>query len=120
MTIYGVALLAFCYLAGMWMGEGLAMLIRVKSNVGGVGFGMILLILFQSWPLTKKWLVRDVPSGIAFWSRMYIPVVVAMSAIQNARMAFSSGYLAILAGILPTALCFMLIPAIAARYKNPR
>lgn len=120
MTIYGVALLAFCYLAGLWMGEGLASLMKVKSNVGGVGFGMILLILFQSWPLTKKWLVREVPSGISFWSRMYIPVVVAMSAIQNARMAFSSGYLAVLAGILPTALCFILIPFLASRFNTSR
>ena len=44
MIIYGVALLAICTLAGVIMGDMLGVLLGVKSNVGGVGIAMILLI----------------------------------------------------------------------------
>ncbi|HVS55472.1 MAG TPA: malonate transporter subunit MadL, partial [Casimicrobiaceae bacterium] len=40
MIIYGTALLAFCHLAGLFLGDLLGSLIGVKSNVGGVGIAM--------------------------------------------------------------------------------
>ena len=45
MIIYGVALLAFCYVVGQILGEFLGKLIGVNANVGGVSFAMLLLIL---------------------------------------------------------------------------
>ena len=44
MTIYGVALLAICTLVGVFIGDLLGSLLGVKSNVGGVGIAMMLLI----------------------------------------------------------------------------
>ena len=49
MIIYGVAALAACHLAGVVLGDLLGMLLGVKSNVGGVGFAMLLLILATDW-----------------------------------------------------------------------
>lgn len=44
MIIYGVALLAFCFLTGNYIGDILGALLGVKANVGGVGFAMLLLL----------------------------------------------------------------------------
>ncbi len=43
--IYGVALLAGCMLVGSFIGNVLGALIGLNSDVGGVGFAMLLLIL---------------------------------------------------------------------------
>ncbi len=45
MIIYGVALLAACLLAGLYIGELLGQLLGVQANVGGVGIAMLLLVL---------------------------------------------------------------------------
>ena len=45
MTIYGLGILAACFLAGQLLGEMLGRLIGIDANVGGVGFAMILLIV---------------------------------------------------------------------------
>lgn len=44
MTIYGVALLAFCFLVGKFLGSFLGVCMGINGDVGGVGFAMILLI----------------------------------------------------------------------------
>ena len=49
MIIYGVAALAACHLAGVILGDLLGVLLGVQSNVGGVGFAMLLLILLTDW-----------------------------------------------------------------------
>jgi malonate transporter MadL subunit len=49
MIIYGVAILAFCYVTGQLVGELLGRLIGVDANVGGVGFAMLLLIFLNDW-----------------------------------------------------------------------
>ena len=49
MTIYGVGVLAVCFLMGQLLGELLGRFLNIEANVGGVGFGMILLILFNEW-----------------------------------------------------------------------
>ena len=41
MKIYGVALLAGCFLAGQLIGQALGYWIDVNGNVGGVAFSMI-------------------------------------------------------------------------------
>ena len=48
MIIYGVALLAFCFLTGNYIGDILGALLGVKANVGGVGFAMLLLIILTN------------------------------------------------------------------------
>lgn len=113
MIIYGVALLSFCYLVGQIFGELLGKFIGVEANVGGVGFAMLLLILTHNWLKRKGYIEKITEEGIQFWSQMYIPIIVAMAATQNVKVAFSSGAIAILLGIIPAVLCFFIIPLIA-------
>jgi malonate transporter MadL subunit len=110
MMIYGVAILAACFLAGKVIGEFLGKWLGIDSNVGGVGFSMLLLILVMQWMHKTNRFNSNFENGIVFWSNLYIPVIVAMSAVQNVRGALSSGMIAVLAGIIPTACCFLLIP----------
>ncbi|MCC6279818.1 MAG: malonate transporter subunit MadL [Saprospiraceae bacterium] len=120
MTIYGVALLAGCYLAGQILGELLGESMGIEANVGGVGFAMLLLIFLHDFSSKKAPLATETERGITFWSNMYIPVIVAMSATQNVRIALSSGWVALLAGIVPVLVCFAAIPVLAAFSKNKK
>ena len=120
MTIYGVALLAACYLAGQILGEILGKCIGIEANVGGVGFAMLLLIFLHDFLSKKAPLATETERGVAFWSNMYIPVIVAMSATQNVRIALSSGWVALLAGIVPVLVCFAMIPVLSALSKNKK
>jgi malonate transporter MadL subunit len=108
--IYGVALLAACYLVGQTIGELLGRWLNINSNVGGVGFAMLLLILVNQWMHQRKWLTTDMEKGILFWSNLYIPVIVAMSSIQDVKAATSGGMVALLAGIIPVVLCILMLP----------
>jgi len=48
MVIYGVALLSFCMLAGIFIGEMIGKAIGIDANVGGVGIAMLMLIIFSN------------------------------------------------------------------------
>ena len=113
MVIYGVALLSFCMLVGVFLGDMLGELIGVQANVGGVGIAMLLLIFLVN--LTDKRLQIGAPTqtGISFWSAMYIPIVVAMAAKQNVIAALSGGWMAIVAGTAAVVASFLMIPLLA-------
>lgn len=113
MVIYGVALLSFCMLAGVFFGDLLGKLIGVQANVGGVGIAMLLLIFLVN--INDKRLQIGLPTqtGINFWSAMYIPIVVAMAAKQNVISALSGGWMAIIAGVAAVAASFAVIPVLA-------
>ncbi|MEJ8566253.1 malonate transporter subunit MadL [Wenzhouxiangellaceae bacterium CH-27] len=113
MVIYGVALLAFCMLAGLIVGELLGRLIGVNANVGGVGFAMLLLILLTNLSRYRLQLAPMTQEGVGFWSAMYIPIVVAMAAKQDVVTAVSSGWVAVVAGVLAVAASFAMIPVLA-------
>jgi C-terminal processing protease CtpA/Prc len=53
MKIYGVAILAACYLVGQFIGDWFGRVFEMSGNLGGVGFAMILLILLNDY-LNKK------------------------------------------------------------------
>lgn len=97
MVILGTALLAACYLGGLVIGDLLGLVIGVKTNVGGVGIAMILLVASQHYLRRHGLLAPATEKGITFWAMMYIPVVVAMAATQNVLVAFKSGPVALLA-----------------------
>ena len=118
MKIYGVAILAACFIAGQLIGDLLGMIFQFEGNIGGVGFGMLLLILLGDYIKKKNWTDHESESGIYFWSGMYIPVVVAMSSIQNVKAALSGGWAALLVGVLATACCFLLIPVVSKFSKS--
>ncbi len=118
MVIYGVALLAFSFIGGQLMGELLGEFLGIDANVGGVGFGMLILIALKQW-LSKKGFFREGETeGIGFWNNMYVPIIVAMTATQNVKAAVSAGLLAVLVGIIPVVICFFGIPYIAKYIKD--
>lgn len=113
MIIYGVAVLAACLLAGMILGDALGVLLNVESNVGGVGFAMLLLIVLTDRLRSAGHFPRHSDEGVLFWSAMYIPIVVAMASAQNVVAAVGAGPVALLAGVGATALCWALVPILS-------
>jgi malonate transporter MadL subunit len=105
MTIYGVALLAICTLVGVFLGDVLALVLHVKSNVGGVGIAMALLIAARVWLMKKDALSHGMKLGIEFWGSLYIPIVVAMAAQQNVVAALAGGPMVLTAAIGTVLLC---------------
>ena len=113
MKIYGVALLAFCFLIGKLIGNYLGILIGLKSDVGGVGFAMLFLMLSYSY-FKKKDVVKEMTTqGILFWSSMYLPIIIAMAATQNVKAAISQGPVAVIIGVVVTMTGFLLVPLIS-------
>ena len=117
MIIYGVALLAACFLIGQGLGYLLGDLIGVDSNVGGVGFAMALLIMIGDFARRKGLLPEISERGILFWSAMYIPVIVAMAASTNVTKALEGGWVALLAGVVGTMACLALVPVLSRLAK---
>ncbi|MDP5308453.1 malonate transporter subunit MadL [Paracoccus spongiarum] len=113
MIIYGVAVLAACLLAGMIVGDALGALLGVESNVGGVGFAMLLLIVLSDRMRGAGLFPQHSAEGVLFWSAMYIPIVVAMAATQNVVAAVGGGPVALLAGVGATALCWAMVPVLS-------
>lgn len=118
--IYGVAILAACFLVGKIAGEWLGQWMGIDANVGGVGFSMILLIFSMQWLHRIHGRDEQLEGGIIFWSNLYIPVIVAMSAVQDAKGALSSGLIAVLAGVIPTAICLLLVPFVSRLGRRTR
>lgn len=113
MVIYGVSLLSFCYFIGVLVGDILGVTLKVKANVGGVGFAMLLLVILVDKLMTENKLSKLAQDGIKFWSLMYIPIVVAMAAQQNVVSAIKGGPAAIIAGTLAVVLSFIFVPIIS-------
>jgi malonate transporter MadL subunit len=113
MIIYGVALLAACFLAGQLIGKSFGVALGIDANVGGVGIAMLLLILVSNYSRWSKEANLASTNGIKFWSAMYIPIVVAMAAKQNVAGAITGGPLALVAGSLAVVLSFALVPVMS-------
>jgi malonate transporter MadL subunit len=114
MKIYGVAVLSACFLVGQLVGELTGYAVGIKGNIGGVGIGMILLIFCGDWMKKKNFIKEDTNRGVLFWSAMYIPVVIAMSATQNVKAALSGGWVAVAVGVIGTLICLLLVPVISS------
>jgi malonate transporter MadL subunit len=113
LVIYGVALLAGCFLAGMFLGDLLGVILGVDANVGGVGIAMLFLILISDALIKRGRLKPVTRDGVVFWSAIYIPVIVAMAARQNVVAALDGGFMAFVAGSLAVVVCFVLVPVIS-------
>lgn len=119
MVIYGVALLAVCLLAGLFVGDALGVLIGVEANVGGVGIAMLLLILLGNRLERRRPFLPATREGILFWSGIYIPIVVAMAARQNVVAALDGGLAAFLAGALAVGAGLFLVPVLSRVGARP-
>ena len=113
MAIYGTALLSICLLVGLSLGRWLGRLMGLDSDIGGVGIAMLLLILCCDFLHRTGRMKPPTEAGILFWSSFYIPVVVAMAASQNVLGALKGGWIAIVAGALTVAVCFVLVGVFA-------
>ena len=113
MVIYGTALLAFCMLAGLVIGQLLGIALGVGKNVGGVGIAMLLLIVLSDWLRRRDRLPVPTQQGVLFWSSIYIPIVFAMAASQNVVKAASGGWLALVAGVTTVLACLALVPVLS-------
>ena len=89
------------------------MLIGIDANVGGVGISMLLLIAVAAKGQASGRLRPLSQSGITFWSGIYIPVVVARAASQNAVAAVRGGTAAVLAGVLAVVVSCALVPVLS-------
>lgn len=118
MIIYGVALLAVCTLAGVIVGDFLGVLLGVKSNVGGVGIAMILLICARLYMHRHGGMSKECEFGVGFWGAMYIPVVVAMAAQQNVVTALHGGPAALLAAVGAVLVCGLTIALISRSHRG--
>ena len=113
MVIYGVALLSFCMLLGIVLGEFLGRLFGIDANIGGIGIAMLLLIFLSDY-LKNAFRLGDITEkGITFWSMIYIPIVVAMASKQNVLGALDGGLIALLSGCSAVLLSFLLIPVLS-------
>ena len=118
MTIYGVALLAVCTLLGALLGDVLGVMLGVKTNVGGVGISMMMLMAARVWLMRKGVLTHGLKLGIEFWAALYIPIVVAMAATQNVVAAVGSGPVVLIAGGGGVAIC-LAATALLIRFSRP-
>jgi malonate transporter MadL subunit len=112
MIIYGTALLAVCHLLGIFLGDLLGHALGVKTNVGGVGIAMLLLIVIRLYMAKKNILPKLTELGVEYWGAMYIPVVVAMAAQQDVVAALRGGPVALLSALGAVALCACVIAVI--------
>jgi malonate transporter MadL subunit len=95
------------------LGNLLGELININTDVGGVGFSMIILIVSSIYLKKKGWLIPETEKGVLFWSSIYIPIIVAMAATLNVKAAVSGGLVALLAGVITTIFCMILVPVLS-------
>lgn len=119
MIIYGTALLAVCHLLGIFLGDLLGHALGVKTNVGGVGIAMLLLIFARLYMAKKNILPKLTELGVEYWGAMYIPVVVAMAAQQDVVAALRGGPVALLSALGAVALCACVIAVINRTEHQP-
>ncbi|MDN4494369.1 malonate transporter subunit MadL [Ureibacillus aquaedulcis] len=118
MVIYGVAILAGCFLVGTVVGELIGAVMGVDSNVGGVGVAMLLLIIVVDKLVKSGKIAKASLDGLSFWNQMYIPVVIAMAASQNVLGALTGGPLAIIAGIAVVVISWACVPLLSGKQKE--
>ena len=120
MIIHGTALLAVCQLLGIVCGDLLGRALGLKTNVGGVGIAMLLLISARLWLHKHHRLNATSELGVRYWGAIYIPVVVAMAMQQNVVAALRGGPVALLAATGSVLACGCLISVInRAEHRDP-
>ena len=119
MIIYGTALLAACHLLGIVLGDLLGHALGVKTNVGGVGIAMLLLIVARLLMARRNILPKLTELGVEYWGAMYIPVVVAMAAQQDVVAALRGGPVALLSALGAVAVCACVIALINRTERLP-
>ena len=107
--IYGVATLAVCMLVGTLIGTVFGNLIGAASEIGGVGFAMLLLIFVTNSEKLKFTKKPAFVQGMTYWKAMFMPSVIAMTAGQNVYSMLSSSIIAIAAGAAAVGFSFFML-----------
>ncbi|MCR4399192.1 MAG: malonate transporter subunit MadL [Firmicutes bacterium] len=117
MEIYGMAVVSVCYLVGMYAGTILARFLGLTGDVGGVGFGMLLLILVTTSRYWEEKIPAKTKRGVELVSALYIPIVVAMVARSDVVAALKGGWIALVTGAAATFLGLLMVPVLAGKAK---
>jgi malonate transporter MadL subunit len=118
MGIYGMGIIGACMFVGCFLGNCLGNALGLGSDVGGVGFAMVIFIILQVYlQKSGKKLNAKTEGGIEFVSALYIPIVVAMTMNQDVYSALASGLVPIIAGLLAVFISLALIPVIGKLAK---
>ena len=107
--IFGVAALSACMLIGTLIGTVFGDLIGAGTEIGGVAFAMLLMIIITN---SKKLAFTQKPAfiqGVNFWKAMFIPVVIAMTATQNVFGMLTSSIVAFAAGAAAVGFSFLML-----------
>ena len=107
--IYSLVTLSLCMIVGKYVGLLLGTLVGIDADVGGVGFAIILLVIVTNSPKFTFAQTKEFKDGVNFWKQMYMPVVVALAAIQNVYRMLTSGMVAIVAGSAAVAVPFLIV-----------
>lgn len=119
MEIFGLGIIGACMFIGSFIGRLLGAALGLGSDVGGVGFAMVLIVVLCAYlEKTGKSLNKKTEGGIQFLSALYIPVVVAMSMNQNVYSAVTEGIIPIVAGVVATVGSLLLIPLLSKLAKD--
>lgn len=121
MKIYGLMFISLCMLIGNSFGQFLGRLLGIPGNVGGVGFAMLLLLFSVNYLQKRDMFTDEAKAGISFWSDMYIPIVIAMTAIQNVVAAVNAGLVPLIGGLSTVLIAFALLSVsnkIALKARN--
>ncbi len=119
MEILGLGIIGACMFIGSFVGRLLGTALGLGSDVGGVGFAMVLIVILCAYlEKTGKSLNKRTEEGIQFLSALYIPVVVAMSMNQNVYSAVTEGVIPIVAGVAATIGSLLLIPLLSKLAKD--
>lgn len=119
MIIYGLMLMGLCMFAGLMVDDLLGALLGISANIGGIGFAMLFLVVSSQKLIEKGLLSKPAEQGVGFWSAMYIPIVVAMSANQNVIAALKGGPVAVIAGLGAVFIGFLLIKPLSKIGSKP-
>ena len=109
--IYGVATLSACMLLGSLVGSVFGDLIGAGTEIGSVGFSILLLTLISNskLPFVQK---PAFVQGVTFWKAMFIPAVIAMTATQDVIHMLSSSIVAIVAGVAAVSVSYLVLYAL--------
>ena len=95
-------------LLGSLMGSVFGDLIGAGTEIGSVGFSILLLTLVSNskLPFVQK---PAFVQGVTFWKSMFIPAVIAMTATQDVIHMLSSSIVAIVAGVSAVSVSYLVL-----------
>ena len=83
MVIYGTTVISISLFLGTLIGDILGKITGIDSNIGGVGFAMIILLVITGYILPTEKMRADTKAGLQFWQGMYVPVAIVITRVRS-------------------------------------